>query len=189
MRLDPTLARFVVHADQSVVNFIGAFPCTLFARGLEDTSGVRIITFAHAYYTIAYKGNRTVERHNRMSCKYLIHRMAFVCVERDSAVVLVQLFFLLPASLNAVEVRQTSFSVFRCLSTVWLGVSSLPSSSSPAHMLPQHGIMIPRQISCTICTITHNHARLLYPISVTSVTHNVNTFCPSLYVIGFIMDT
>ena len=69
--------------------------------------------------------------------------MAFVCVEWDSEVVSVQLFFSSWASL-AVDGEQTSFLGVRFLSMVWLDADSLPSSSSPAHMLPQQGIMMAR---------------------------------------------
>ena len=64
-----------------------------------------------------------------------IHRMVFVCVERDSMAVLVRFFFLSLASHHAVEELQTSFSAFRCPSTAGLGAGSLPSSSSPVHTM------------------------------------------------------
>lgn len=138
MRLDPTLASSVVLADQSVVSFIASLAaCSLHELGYIRRAQLRMRNThsqsrnTQSQSTIIKEAELfrdTIDYHANI----FIHRMVFVCVERDSRAVLVQLFFLLRASL-AVEVRQVSFSAFRCPSTAGLGAGSLPSSLSPVH--------------------------------------------------------
>ena len=174
MRLDPTLASSVVLADL----WLKLQPwclgvCMLFARGRARLTSA-LSTIAHAQYTIKHKGSRTIQRHNRLSRKYLLYIEWSLFVWSE------------------IQWRSWyDFSSCRWPLTTLLRSCRPLSRPSVAHprpgqvqvpflphrvlytqcMLPQHGIMIGRQISCTI-----QYTRLKYypSISVTSVTHSIN---------------